>query len=216
VVIVSDFDGTLVTRDACDAVAEHFAPEAFADAYARYDAGELGMNDAVALQYEAVTVLRPEAIRTLRSLVELRPGAGDLVRFAAERFVPFTIVSAGFRQLIEPYVEELGYPVAVVANDVTFTPEGAICVFSSSLDCDVCGGQCKRAATIEAASGRPVWYIGDSFSDHCAAEWVIASGGVVFGRDGLLVYLREAGLPCTPWDDLHDVRVEIARQLQPC
>ncbi len=215
-VIVSDFDGTLVTRDACDAVAEHFAPDAFADAYARFGAGELGMNEAVALQYEAVTALRPEAVRALRTLVELRPGARDLVRFAAERFVPFTIVSAGFRQLIEPYVDELGFPVAVVANDVTFTPEGAVCAFSASRACEVCGGECKRAATIEAAGGKPVWYIGDSFSDHCAAEWVVASGGVVFGRDGLLVYLREGGLPCTPWDDLDDVRVEIARHLQPC
>jgi 2-hydroxy-3-keto-5-methylthiopentenyl-1-phosphate phosphatase len=216
VVIVSDFDGTIVDRDACDAVAEHFAPEVFAGTSARYLAGELRMNEAVALQYEAVTARQPEALRALRSLVELRPGAQDLVRFAAERFVPFTIVSAGFRQLIEPFVEELGYPVAVIANEVTFTPEGAVCTFRSSRDCDVCGDQCKREATMRAAAGRPVWYVGDGFSDHCAADWVIASGGVVFGRDGLLAHLRAAGLPCTPWDELHDVRFEIARYLQPC
>lgn len=215
-VIVSDFDGTLVTRDACDAVAEHFVPELFADSYRRFDAGELGMNDTVEVQFNAITALEPEVIRALASLVQVRPGTPELVRFATERAIPFMIVSAGFRQLIEPYLGQIGYPVEVVANEVRFTPEGAVCDFTSSTECDVCGGQCKRASTIRASGGKPVWYIGDSVSDHCSANWVVASGGVVFARDGLAEYMTKAALPFTPWEDLHDVRVEIARQLQPC
>lgn len=215
-VIVSDFDGTLVTRDACDAVAEHFVPELFADSYRRFDAGELKMNDTVEVQYKAITALEPEVTDVLGSLVQVRPGTPELVRFATQRAIPFTIVSAGFRQLIEPYLGQIGYPVEIMANEVTFSPEGAVCDFTSSTDCDVCGGQCKRAATIRASGGKPVWYIGDSFSDHCAAEWVIASGGVVFARGSLAEYLTKAELPFTTWEDLHDVRVEIARQLQPC
>jgi len=50
-------------------------------------------------------------------------------------------------------------------------------------------------------NGGEVVYIGDGYSDRCAAE----SADRVFARRGLARWLDERGIPFEPFDDFHDV-----------
>ena len=63
--------------------------------------------------------------------------------------------------------------------------------------CDACGEGCKRAAL---PAGEVV-YVGDGYSDRCAA----LAAPRVFARDGLADVPGEQGVAYTPFEELTDV-----------
>ena len=65
----------------------------------------------------------------------------------------------------------------------------------------MCGEPCKRATVQALANGGRVVYVGDGYSDRCAAELADR----VFARSGLASYLEERGVPYEPFDDFHDI-----------
>jgi 2-hydroxy-3-keto-5-methylthiopentenyl-1-phosphate phosphatase len=68
--------------------------------------------------------------------------------------------------------------------------------------CPECGDLCKRGALPDP----PFVYVGDGWSDHCAA--LLADR--VFARDGLARYLDEMGVEYEPFDDPREVATVLA------
>ena len=85
----------------------------------------------------------------------------------------------------------------MLANRVEARPDGWRVAFRDGEDCLSCGEPCKRAAL----AGRPFAYVGDGYSDRCAA----VAADSVFARDSLARHLDEIGVPFEPFDDLRDV-----------
>ncbi len=112
------------------------------------------------------------------------------------------IVSAGFRELIEPVLEREGVAAEVVANGLDPAPGGWRAVFLEREDCAVCGEPCKRVAL---AGYGPFTYVGDGVSDRC----VSLAADRVFARDGLARWLDESSAPYEPFGDLNDVRLAL-------
>jgi 2-hydroxy-3-keto-5-methylthiopentenyl-1-phosphate phosphatase len=67
--------------------------------------------------------------------------------------------------------------------------------------CDSCGESCKRSIVRELADEDELVYVGDGFSDRCAAE----ASDLVFATRGLADYLDERGISYERFDDFHDV-----------
>jgi 2-hydroxy-3-keto-5-methylthiopentenyl-1-phosphate phosphatase len=131
--------------------------------------------------------------------VELRPGFRELV----ERFQP-VIVSSGLPQLIEPVLAREGVSVEVRSNDADPRPDGWAISFYDERVCPVCGETCKRAML---PVGQPLVYVGDGYSDRCAA----LACDRVFARDFLAGFLTEAGVPFESFETLHDVVAALER-----
>ena len=74
-----DFDGTLCVQDTVDWFSERFAPEAFAEACARFAQGEIDLDTCLALQVAPIDVPEEELVAFLLDTVEVRPGARELV-----------------------------------------------------------------------------------------------------------------------------------------
>ncbi len=62
-------------------------------------------------------------------------------------------------------------------------------------DCDECGESCKRTLLPDGH----VVYVGDGYSDRCAA----LAADRVFATAGLAHYLTERGTPFEPFSDFH-------------
>ena len=77
--------------------------------------------------------------------------------------------------------------------------------------CPVCGEQCKRMELDRLGGGRQIAYVGDGWSDRCAAK----AADVVFARASLATHLAEEGVDYVPFDDLADVREGLRRYLAP-
>jgi len=69
--------------------------------------------------------------------------------------------------------------------------------FRNEAACATCGEPCKRGGL----AGEPYVYVGDGYSDRCAA---LASDSV-FATRGLARYLDDEGVAYTRFDDFHDV-----------
>jgi 2,3-diketo-5-methylthio-1-phosphopentane phosphatase len=139
--------------------------------------------------------------------VRVRPGFRELVELARERGWRFVIVSSGFRELIEPVLEREGLTdVELLSNSIDPDPTGWKVRFRTHEPCDVCGEPCKRATAAALADGTNLVYVGDGYSDRCAAELA----DLVFARRGLARYLDERGLPYEPFDDFHQIAERLA------
>jgi 2-hydroxy-3-keto-5-methylthiopentenyl-1-phosphate phosphatase len=149
-------------------------------------------DELIALEFATVTAPYDEVREFVLANARVRSGFHELV----ERFDPL-VISGTFHELIEPVLEREGVTVQLLANHVEPRAEGWRVVLRDGATCDSCGEGCKRAAL----PAGDVVYVGDGYSDRCAA----LAAERVFARDGLAAYLDERGVAYERFDDLTDV-----------
>jgi len=163
-------------------------------------AGEITLYEEIDRQFATVTARLEEVVAWVLENVRVRPGLPELV----ERFHPL-VVSSGLHELIEPVLAREGVQVDVLANRAVPSPQGWRVIWRDETLCPVCGQACKRR-TLPVSDG-PIVYVGDGYSDRCAA----LAADRVFATRGLAKYLDELGVAYEPFDDLWD----IVRGLEP-
>jgi 2-hydroxy-3-keto-5-methylthiopentenyl-1-phosphate phosphatase len=191
--LVLDWDGTVTERDTLHLTIERFGDLEVFRAMEEQIGRALSLNEVIAVEMATISAPFDEVLGWLLDVVRVRPGLAELV--AAHDPL---IVSAGFRELIEPVLEREGIVASVVANRLEPDPAGWRSVFLERAPCPVCGEPCKRMALV--GSG-PFVFVGDGVSDRCAS----LAAERVYARDGLARWLEERGVPFEPFEDLHDI-----------
>ena len=200
--LIVDWDGTVTVEDTLILALREFGDwEVYLDAAAALKRGEITLHEEI--RRDAETITRPivEVTEWLVANLELRPGLHELAK--AHR--P-TIVSSNFRQLIEPILDREGLELEVRANEVAWHPDGWRATFRNGDACGTCGEPCKRADVTSADAIGMLVYVGDGYSDRCAAQ----AADRIFARDGLAQYLAARGVTFEPFDDLRDVARSLA------
>lgn len=188
-----DWDGTVTVRDSLVQVIHEFGdPALLAELEPRVGV-DLTLHEEIALEFAAITAPLDEVVAWVLEHVEVRPGLHALAELRP------VIVSAGFRELIEPVLRREGVELEVLANELDPRPEGWRVRFRDASVCATCGEPCKRGVL----AGAPYAYVGDGYSDRCAA----LAAERVFARDSLARDLDLLGIPYTPFEDLDDVVV---------
>jgi 2-hydroxy-3-keto-5-methylthiopentenyl-1-phosphate phosphatase len=200
--LVVDFDGTVTKTDLLDTIASTFGdPIVYQEVDDGLDEGHMSLREVITREFRPVTKPLSEVVDWELENVELRPGFDRLVQLADERGWRLVIVSSGFHELIEPILEREGLDVELHANRVDPRPDGWIVDWRYDESCESCGESCKRSIAQRFADGGELVYIGDGYSDRCAAE----ASDAVFATRGLARYLEERGVPFEPFDDFHQV-----------
>jgi 2-hydroxy-3-keto-5-methylthiopentenyl-1-phosphate phosphatase len=186
-----DWDGTVTVGDSLVQVIHEFGdPALLAELEPRVGV-DLTLHEEIALEFRAVTAPLAEVVDWVLEHVEVRPGLRGLAELRP------VVVSAGFVELIEPVLRREGIELEVLANRVEASAHGWRVHFRDEAACATCGEPCKRGGL----AGEPYVYVGDGYSDRCAA----LAAERVFARDSLATYLGEKGVPFEPFDDLLDV-----------
>ncbi len=186
-----DWDGTVTVRDSLVQVLHEFGdPALLAELEPRVGV-DLTLHEEIALEFQTITTPLDVVVDWVVEHVEVRPGLRELAAYEP------MVISAGFHELIEPVLEREGIELEVLANRLDARHDGWVVRFRDETACAVCGEPCKRGSL----AGEPYVYVGDGYSDRCAA----LAAEKVFARDGLARYLDERALPYGPFDDLHDV-----------
>ena len=204
-----DFDGTLTDTDTLDLISHHWAPGAFEEAEEQLQAGHWTLEQVIEHEFASVAATPDEVLDFVRANVRPRPGLAELLETCVQRFVEPVVVSSGFRSLIQPFLLEHGFDLPIVAHDAVFTLEGTTVTFLERDGCGTCGERCKRDDVLRRADGRTLGYVGDGWSDRCAAR----AADLVFARAGLARYLDDEGTPYVPFEDFHDVRAGLVAYL---
>jgi 2-hydroxy-3-keto-5-methylthiopentenyl-1-phosphate phosphatase len=205
--ILCDFDGTVTSADTNSVIARHFAPDAVRDPSGVLARREATIRDVLTQQYEQVRASLDDVVR-VASGIPLRDGFGQLLDAARDEGVEVNLVSSGFRELIEPLLDQAGLRsrVQLLANSIELSDAGGVITWRKLPMCERCGEHCKRHDVEQlraaAAPGATVVFIGDGFSDRCGAE----AADMIFARDALATWLDSIEHPWEPWEDFYDVQ----------
>jgi 2-hydroxy-3-keto-5-methylthiopentenyl-1-phosphate phosphatase len=150
---------------------------------------ELSLHDVIRIEMGTLTLPLEDAVAWVREHVTVRRGFREF----AEEHRP-VILSSGFVELIEPVLEREGVSLDVHANRLDVRADGWQPIWRDEAQCAECGQACKRAGL---PSGSSVVYVGDGYSDHCAA----LAADRVFAREGLAGYLEREGIAYEPFED---------------
>jgi 2-hydroxy-3-keto-5-methylthiopentenyl-1-phosphate phosphatase len=197
--LVLDWDGTVTETDSLWMALDEFGdPEVFARVEGSLVEGRLSFRDVMEIEFATVTAPVAEVAAFLRREVRIRPGFAELA--AAERPL---VLSSGFHELIEPLLAREGVQAELRANRVEPQPDGWRVLWRDPEPCPVCGDLCKRRSLPPA----PFAYVGDGYSDRCAA----LAADRIFARDGLAEWLGPQGVAFERFDDLRDVLAALRR-----
>jgi 2-hydroxy-3-keto-5-methylthiopentenyl-1-phosphate phosphatase len=186
-----DWDGTVTVQDSLVQVIHEFGdPAMLAELEPRVGV-DLTLHEEIALEFAAITAPLEEVVAWALENVEVRPGLRELAELRP------TIVSAGFHELIGPVLLREGVELPVLANTVETKPDGWVVHFRDEAVCATCGEPCKRGGL----AGEPYAYVGDGYSDRCAA----LAAERILARDALADHLERLGVPYERFDDLHEV-----------
>ena len=200
--LVVDFDGTVTREDLLDTIARRFGdPAVYREVEQGLDGGRLPLREVITREFRPVRKALDDVVRWELEHVRIRPGFRELVALARERGWRIVIVSSGFHELIEPILEREGVDVELHANRVDPRPDGWRVLWNYDDGCDSCGESCKRSVARSLAGEGELVYVGDGYSDRCAAELADR----VFATRGLALYLDERNVPYERFDDFFDV-----------
>jgi 2-hydroxy-3-keto-5-methylthiopentenyl-1-phosphate phosphatase len=205
--LVVDFDGTVTKQDLLDTIASRFGdPAVYQEVEDGLDEGWMPLREVITREFRPVTSPLEDIVRWELENVEIRAGFRELVRLAEERDWRVVIVSSGFHELIEPILEREGVDVEVHANRVDARPDGWRVLWQYEDSCESCGESCKRSIVRKFAGDDELVYVGDGYSDRCAAE----ASDRIFATKGLGRYLDERGVSYERFDDFHQIAERLA------
>jgi 2-hydroxy-3-keto-5-methylthiopentenyl-1-phosphate phosphatase len=204
---VVDFDGTITERDTLVEIVQSQAPDVFQQLEDDLDAGRITLRQCIEREFEAVRGEHDQIVSEAVRHVRVRRGFAEFVTAALAAGHRLVVVSSGFESIIRPVLEAAGVPaLEVVAHEVRFSPQGSTVEFRHGEDCDVCGQECKRSVVRSLGAAGHVVYIGDGYSDRCAA----LAADRVFARRELASYLERDGVAFEPFDDFVQIRSALA------
>jgi 2-hydroxy-3-keto-5-methylthiopentenyl-1-phosphate phosphatase len=204
--IVLDFDGTVTVTDLLDRAALEFGdPAVYDEVETGLDGGRLPLREVITREFAPVTTPLEDVIAWALREAQTRRGFAEFVRAAQAEGWAVHVVSSGFEQLIAPILEREGVEVDLYANRVDARPDGWRVEWRYPDDCDACGESCKRS-TLPPGE---VVYVGDGYSDRCAA----LAADRVFATRGLASYLDERGRPYEYFDDFRSIGQALALDL---
>ena len=194
--VVLDYDGTVTESDLLDRVALEFGdPIVYQEVEDGLDEGRMPLSEVITREFAPVTAPLDEVVTWVLEHAKVRAGLADFVREARACGWEVHIVSSGFHELIEPVLEREGVDVAVHANRVDPQPDGWRVDWRYPDDCEECGESCKRSLLPPGE----VVYVGDGYSDRCAA----LAADRVFATAGLARYLAGRGVAFEPFSDFN-------------
>ncbi len=205
--IVLDYDGTITENDLLQRIAFEFGdPEVVGELDRGLDEGRITLREEITGEYATVRAPLSEVLDWVFERTRIRPGFSELLELARARGWRVIVVSSGFHELIEPVFEREGIEVELYANRVDPRPEGWVVEWRYDDECEVCGQSCKRSVVERLTAGDEVVYIGDGYSDRCAAE----GADRAFALKGLADYLERRGVPFETFSDFFDVSAALS------
>jgi HAD superfamily phosphoserine phosphatase-like hydrolase len=211
--VFCDFDGTFSVQDVGATLAQRHVGDLRPALWKQYERGEISAWD---YNLEILDGLRlPQAeLEAFLLTIELDPGARALVRWCAERDVPFRVLSDGFDFNLNRLQVIHAVRFVYDANRLRYR-DGAWRIEGGypDPDCECGTGTCKRGRIQTFRARHPgvrSVHIGNGrVSDTCGAM----AADVVFAKDSLALELGRRGIPYEPFETLYDVIPALERLL---
>jgi len=208
-ILFLDFDGTISSCDAVDAILEAYADPAWLAFEAEWRAGLIGSRDCLRAQMELVRATRTQ-IDALLDEIGVDEDLLALLELSAAHYIPTHIVSDGFDYCIRRILATANKRIPPLLRSGRVCAahlEGRGHLWSTEFPFfhQTCGhgcATCKPAVMrlLNKTNAQAI-FVGDGLSDRYAVE----SADLVFAKNGLSSYCTEHSIAHTPYENLGDV-----------
>lgn len=202
-IVFSDFDGTIATRDVGNRLFHHFSGGNADEPVARWKAGEI---DSRVCLLEEAALMRDVSREELDAFIdtfEIDPGFSPFVDLCRNRGWPLYIFSDGLDIYIARLLDKYGLAHLPVMTNHAVLADGRLKIDFPYYE-HTCGGcaNCKgyQVRRLRQA-GRKAVYIGDGKSDLCAVPEV----DLVYARDYLAEYCTRENIPFVSFKTFADI-----------
>jgi 2,3-diketo-5-methylthio-1-phosphopentane phosphatase len=217
-VVFCDFDGTITQVDVTDQILTQLAHPSWREIEQEWMLGLIGSRECLERQIALVDAPLEE-LHSVIDAVAIDQEFPEFCKFARRRHLPLYILSDGFDEVIRRVFERAGVERHFRSGSNLFASalrvEGRRLAPSFPHLPEVCAhgcATCKAALIRRLQEGRrPVIFIGDGMSDRFAVE----EADIVFAKRHLLAHCRENGIECHPFESFKDIRVMLAKLLNP-
>ena len=214
-ILFLDFDGTISSRDAVDAILEKYADPRWLAFEADWRAGRIGSRDCLRAQMSLVRASSKQ-IDALLDEIGIDEELAALLQLCTARGIPFHIVSDGFDYCIRRILSAAGKKLAALLRGgrvcaAHLESRGRVWHTEFPFFHQACGhgcATCKPAVMrLLNRTNAPAIFVGDGLSD----RYAIKSADVVFAKDALAEYCNEQSLEYFPYQNLAHVAGYIDR-----
>jgi 2,3-diketo-5-methylthio-1-phosphopentane phosphatase len=198
-IICSDFDGTVATKDVGNRLFYHFSNGKSEEPVERWRNDQIDSRQCLQEEADLIDDLTEERLFAFVDQFEIDPGFRPFVEFCRQQKLPLYLLSDGLDIYINRLLQKndlIGIPV--LANQA-WLENGRLKIswpyyHHTCGDCGNCKGYHIRRLK---DAGQKAVYIGDGKSDLCA----LPEADIIFAKDFLAEYCRSKSLEFYPFDD---------------
>lgn len=206
-IVFCDFDGTITQTETFVAMLQQFTPKVAAQILPEIYAQRLTIREGVRQMVASIPSQHYSEIIEFTRRHSIRAGLAELLDFLETAQIPFVIISAGFRGMVEAVVEPFHHRIAAI-HAMEADTTGPYLQVNSRYEAGtelVAKAQIMAEYAVDEAIA-----IGDSITDLNLA----LAADLVFARSPLNRYLDEHPKPYLPWQDFLEVRDRLAEHLE--
>ena len=212
-----DFDGTVTKNDVVDLILDRFASKEWKTIEQEWVDGKIGSRECLSRQIALVSASK-EALSRLITEVEIDSHFVSFLKRAKNYGIPVTIVSDGFRNVIEEVLKrhlkdspELLEDLPIFSNDLRWEKEKLKVVFPEGPVCEHTCANCKpQVITRHRVPGEKIVFVGDGLSDRFAA----AVSDFTFAKSKLLKFCEENKINHQKYSTFKELDEWIVRQFE--
>jgi 2-hydroxy-3-keto-5-methylthiopentenyl-1-phosphate phosphatase len=210
-VILSDFDGTIVTIDTAAYALQKFADGDWKAVEDEFERGEITFEECLRKQFTMLKVPERKLLDELDHVTVLRPNFGNFVQFCEEQKIPVIIVSGGLDFYIHHFLrgEGLFDHLSIRAPKAKFTINGIQVTFPELSDKGSVNFK-DDLVRYHRKLGDRVIYVGNGLGDYPPVR--SANFSFVIKDSALAKMCRNTDLPFKEIEDFRDA-IETVRHL---
>jgi 2-hydroxy-3-keto-5-methylthiopentenyl-1-phosphate phosphatase len=193
-VVLTDFDGTMVTIDTAVYLLDKFAPRNWRIIEEQFERGEMTFEDSLAREFALLKVSEREMLSALEPATHFRPNFHKMVEYCTERQFQLIVISGGLDFCIRHFLGLKGWSnLEIYTPKATHTEDGIELSFPNRLE--------KTSTNMKddfvmylMKRGKKVVYVGNGVSDYPAVR--IADLAFAIKGSKLVQLCRNGGVAC--------------------
>ncbi len=202
--VLCDFDGTASSIDVGYNLLRHFSADAWEIIDRKYRTDKMGSMEAYEMIAAAIHSSEQDFLDYLPQVTRLDPGFMEFKEYCLNRDLDLKIVSDGLDFYIRHILLNYGIgDIPFYSNRLVFNNGSGI-----KIEFPLQNPECRRCGTCKKMLlGRfreeygSIIYIGDGYSDRCAAE----DADFVFAKRFLYKHCQEKGIPCVLYSNFEEI-----------
>lgn len=214
IIVISDFDGTITTRDALVEMLDSYAGPKWRAIAKLVKNGSMGTKVALRKEMELLNISKTDFVNFLRRHIKIDGYFRKLLLFCRENKIKFIVVSGGFGLNIRTVFKKYRIRgVPYYANVIKFKGGSGRKIMveypyvdRSCRDCGHCKAPYIRAYILK---GYFTIYIGDSVTDRCPAR----VADLVFAKHHLAEYCNHNHIKYVPYSTFRDIKTYLSENI---